>query len=428
MIFNLGRIEATIAEDPEFVLQVRGWTSTIEIDVEEDACTLSIVDGKVTGLTAGREPDPTIRLAGSRDQWDRQLAALPEPYWQDPLMGAVLTQGSFAPQDAFRIEADWHQDLFPYYGAIQRLVAILREDRNGPMPAGTVPPVARRFDRAVGRYVYLEVSGVQYRVYFEEAGEGIPLLLQHTAGSDSRQYRHLLEDEDLGRRFRMIAYDLPYHGRSNPPTGTDWWTREYRLSLDFLLEFTVRLIEALELDRPAFLGCSVGGFLAPDLAYYHPGLFRAVVGLNSCVHFGHVGISEMTKSYLDPRLSSEWKAATMRGLTAPGAPEAYRREIGWYYSQGAPPVFQGDLHYYQVEHDLRGKLADIDTSRTAVYIVVGEYDRLRVEAHGARAVADGITGAHYVEVPQAGHFMMAENPATFRPVLVEILDEIEALD
>ena len=56
-----------------------------------------------------------------------------------------------------------------------------------------------------GRYIYLDVEGIEYRVYFEEAGSGIPLVCQHTAGSDGRQYRHLLEDPAITSRFRVIA-------------------------------------------------------------------------------------------------------------------------------------------------------------------------------------------------------------------------------
>ncbi len=41
-----------------------------------------------------------------------------------------------------------------------------------------------RFDHAIGRYVHLDLDGVSHRVYFEESGSGIPLLLQHTAGAD----------------------------------------------------------------------------------------------------------------------------------------------------------------------------------------------------------------------------------------------------
>ena len=31
-----------------------------------------------------------------------------------------------------------------------------------------------KFEAAIGRYVWLEIQGVEYRVYFEEAGQGIP--------------------------------------------------------------------------------------------------------------------------------------------------------------------------------------------------------------------------------------------------------------
>ena len=34
-----------------------------------------------------------------------------------------------------------------------------------------------------GRYMRLELEGRAHRLYFEEAGQGIPLLLLHTAGS-----------------------------------------------------------------------------------------------------------------------------------------------------------------------------------------------------------------------------------------------------
>ena len=67
----------------------------------------------------------------------------------------------------------------------------------------------------VGRYLNLSVEGVDCRTYFEEAGQGIPLLCLHTAGADSRQYRHLMTDEAITAHFRVVAFDLPYHGRSN---------------------------------------------------------------------------------------------------------------------------------------------------------------------------------------------------------------------
>ena len=51
----------------------------------------------------------------------------------------------------------------------------------------------------------------------EESGKGIPLVCLHTAGSDSRQFRHVLNDKLITKQFRVIAFDLPWHGKSNPP-------------------------------------------------------------------------------------------------------------------------------------------------------------------------------------------------------------------
>ena len=138
-----------------------------------------------------------------------------------------------------------------------------------------------RFDQTTGRYLHLSVAGLEHRVYFEEAGRGVPLLLQHTAGSDGRQWRHLLEDPWLTEHFRVIAWDLPYHGKSLPPDGVAWWREPYRLTLAFFLEFIERFAAELALDRPVFMGCSMGGHIAMDLARWKPGLCRAVIGIEA---------------------------------------------------------------------------------------------------------------------------------------------------
>ena len=60
----------------------------------------------------------------------------------------------------------------------------------------------------VGRYVHVDIDGEMYRIYFEESGTGIPLVCLHTAGSDARQWRHLLADREFARNFRIIAFDM----------------------------------------------------------------------------------------------------------------------------------------------------------------------------------------------------------------------------
>jgi pimeloyl-ACP methyl ester carboxylesterase len=284
--------------------------------------------------------------------------------------------------------------------------------------------MARR-SKIVGSYLYLPVDGVEYRVYYEEAGSGIPLVLQHTASADNRQWRHLLEDEDVTRHFRVIAHDLPLHGKSLPPESERWWEREYRLTKDFFETFVLELCAALELERPVFMGCSMGGHLAIDLAIDHPGAFRAVIGLEAGLQTRGTAPPRLQEWFFHPRLSNDFKPALMYTMMGPASPERYRRETTFVYSQGAPAVFKGDLYYYGIEHDVTETARSIDTSRTAVYVLGGEYDWSgRPEV--CRALAGEIAGSYYRELEGLGHFPMCEHPERFKEYLLPVLDQIRA--
>src|SRR5262245_54114289 len=104
------------------------------------------------------------------------------------------------------------------------------------------------FEPIAGRYFFVDLNGERHRIYVEEAGSGIPLLCLHTAGADSRQFRHVLNDPDVTARFHVFAFDLPHHGRSNPPDA--WWLERYRLTTASYVA-TVRAVwHALGLARP----------------------------------------------------------------------------------------------------------------------------------------------------------------------------------
>ena len=282
-----------------------------------------------------------------------------------------------------------------------------------------------RLESIVGRYLNAPINGDEYRIYFEEAGSGIPLLLQHTAGADGRQWRFVLEDEELQARFRMIAYDLPFHGKSVPPTGKAWWREEYRLTKDFFMRVPVMLADALDCDSPAYMGSSIGGHLAVDLALHHGDRFRGVVGLEASAYTPGGFIDE----FYHPEISNDFKASLMYGLMAPTSPEALRHETRWVYSQGAPAVFKGDLYYYSIDHDLREDAARIDTNQCSVDILNGEYDWSGTPELGAELAAM-IPGARYRTMKGLGHFPMSENPEAFlreiKPVLGRIADRYGA--
>jgi pimeloyl-ACP methyl ester carboxylesterase len=283
-----------------------------------------------------------------------------------------------------------------------------------------------RFETVMGKYIYIVVQGVEYRVYFEENGQWIPIVCQHTAGSNGEQWRHLLNDKEITSKYRVIVPDLPYHGKSLPPESIEWWKQEYRLSRSFLLDFHTEFCRALGLESPVYIGCSMGGSLAPDLALERPDLYKAVIGVEAGLGYGSAAdkVASTLNYFNHPRIGNDYKAWTMWGLCAPTSPEKFRRKTIWEYSQNSPCVFKGDLYYYYIDHDMtHGRAQRIDTSRLAVYLLTGEYDAsCRIE--DTEKLAEQIKGAKFIPMMGIGHFAMSENFETFKAFLMPVLDEI----
>ena len=122
-------------------------------------------------------------------------------------------------------------------------------------------PAAARIEPITGRYVHLEMGGRPHRVYFEEAGSGVPLVCLHTAGADGRQFRHLMTDEAVTASYRVMAFDMPWHGKSFPPAG--WRDEEYRLTSEAYARMILAFCDGLALERPVVMGCSIGGAHGP---------------------------------------------------------------------------------------------------------------------------------------------------------------------
>ena len=122
-----------------------------------------------------------------------------------------------------------------------------------------------RHSPVTGRYVTIEVDGMEYKVFYLHNGKGQPLICQHTAGCHNHQWRGLLEDEEITKNYNVIAYDLPRHGKSDPPHNHEWWKEEYKLTKEHYVNFIVALCDALELDDPIFMGSSFGGNVALQL-------------------------------------------------------------------------------------------------------------------------------------------------------------------
>ncbi|MCP3761198.1 alpha/beta hydrolase [Domibacillus sp. A3M-37] len=278
-----------------------------------------------------------------------------------------------------------------------------------------------KFSPVTGRYVTIEVEGDEYKVFYLENGSGQPIVCQHTAGCHNHQWRGLLEDEEFTQNYRVIAYDLPRHGKSDPPLNQEWWKEEYKLTADFYTKFIVTLCDALELENPIFMGSSFGGNVALQLALYYPDRFDAVIPVEAADYSPGFYLDWWQHPHAN---AAQVCASGVWDLMAPQSPDKDRWATWFYYSQGSE-AFKGDLYFYSVDHDLRGKLDQIQGDKVKVVMLTGDYDYLTTPEDGRRT-ASQIKNAEFIEMVGIGHFPMSENHELFRSYLKEALDMISA--
>ena len=114
-----------------------------------------------------------------------------------------------------------------------------------------------------GTYISIQNVGI----YYEEYGEGTPLLLFHGTQASIFYYRKVIPE--LSKYFRVFAVDAPGHGRSyHADSISD------QLLCDYMSEF----IDVMEFDSVYLFGCSLGANLAFHLAYERPDKVKRIIG------------------------------------------------------------------------------------------------------------------------------------------------------
>ena len=104
----------------------------------------------------------------------------------------------------------------------------------------------------------LTLHGLRYT--YRVAGEGPVVVLIHGIASESSTWHLVMRD--LARRFTVIAPDLLGHGGSAKPTGDYSLGAHASIVRDLLLQ--------LGHDRATFVGHSLGGGIAMQIAYQFP--------------------------------------------------------------------------------------------------------------------------------------------------------------
>jgi pimeloyl-ACP methyl ester carboxylesterase len=388
---------------------------TLAAEAGDERWTIRL-GGETIAVSRSAAANPDVTLSASAETWRAYAQPVPPVGYQ--AINGMMRMGHLAVSG----------DMLAYgrhLGLIEQVFAAMRgagPARSAPAPVGTP-----RIEAVVGRYLHVDLDGRPHRIYFEEAGpaDGIPLLCLHTAGADGRQYRAVLNDPDIVRHFRVIVFDLPWHGKSSPPQGFE--TEVYRLTTKLYVDTVMTFARALGLDKPVVMGCSIGGRAVLHLALQHGPYFRAAVGLQSALYAdpgANPALRDLELVHRPDVHGGEAASAFVACLMSPTSTPADRWETLWHYAQGGPGIFIGDLVYYAADGDMRNvDLAPLRASPCPLYLLTGEYD-LSATPELTADLAKKVNARHFEVMSGLGHFPMSESPEQFLGYLRPVLEKI----
>jgi pimeloyl-ACP methyl ester carboxylesterase len=135
----------------------------------------------------------------------------------------------------------------------------------GPDPYGDADPEWLRLDWRE-HLATLEIEGTAVNYVELEPADPAPVSLVLVHGLAGCWQNWLEQLPYFGKRYRVVALDLPGFGRSPMPA----WEISVPAYGDLVRDFCA----ALELDRVAIVGNSLGGFIAAEAVIANPGRFE----------------------------------------------------------------------------------------------------------------------------------------------------------
>lgn len=261
-----------------------------------------------------------------------------------------------------------------------------------------------------------------WNLHYHEAGAGAPLILLHGSGPGATGWSNFGGNiASLARHFRVFAVDMPGWGKSDPcPV-------ERLEHADAALQF----MDALGLEKAAFVGNSMGGVTTIRLAAEHPervthmvtmgAPFNRAPRLFSAGDGPSEGLKVLIEAYRNPTTEAMMKLVEimcfdkhfataelcqMRAAAASAQPEHLKNALAGLAKGWPVPKFS------TVEAIMRIKAPAL--------IIHGRDDRVISWEHSAQLVSY-IPNSRMVLLNRCGHWAMIEHAAEFNRLVADFV-------
>lgn len=265
-------------------------------------------------------------------------------------------------------------------------------------------------------------------LYYEESGDGVPLLLIHEFAGDHRSWNGQVQH--FSPKYRCITYSA----RGFPPSDVPGELPSY--SQQRAVDDAVDVLDAARVERAHVVGLSMGGFTALHLVLQHPDrLLSAVVAgagygaqperqasfraesLAIAAAFENEGAAQVAKRY------AVGPARVQLQNKNPRAWAEFEAALAQHSAIGAALTMRGVQAMRPSLYDLIDELAAV---ATPVLIIAGDEDDGCLEP--SLTLKRAIPTSGLVVMPKTGHTANLEDPDEFNRAVEGFLVAVERGD
>ncbi|HXZ21672.1 MAG TPA: alpha/beta hydrolase [Pseudolabrys sp.] len=264
------------------------------------------------------------------------------------------------------------------------------------------------------------------KLYYEEVGQGTPILFVHEFAGDHRSWESQLRE--FGKRYRCIAYAARGYTPSDVPNDPSVYSYRH------VMRDAIAVLDHFKIKQAHLIGLSMGGYTVLQVALNHADRVRSMVlaGTGSGSERWYTEDFHKRSRELATQFEREGSAAVAQtyGHGPSRIPLEIKDPRGFaeFCNQLAEHDAQGSAHMSRGFQGARPSLYDFEDDirklAAPALIVVGDEDERCIEP--AIFLKNTLSASGLVMLPKTGHAVNLEEPDLFNRVVGNFLACVDA--
>ena len=264
------------------------------------------------------------------------------------------------------------------------------------------------------------------RLYYEEVGQGTPILFVHEFASDHRGWEPQMRE--FGKRYRCIAYSARGYKPSDIPADKNAYTYKH------VMRDCVAMLDHLGIDQAHIIGLSMGGYTTLQVALNHPDRVRSMVlagtgsgserGYTEEFHKHSRAIGDQFERGGSAAVAATYGRSPSRipfEVKDPRGFAEFQKMLAEHDAQGSANTSRGFQGGRPSLYDFESGIAKLTIP---ALIVVGDEDERCIEP--SLFLKRTIAASGLVVLPKTGHVVNLEEPDLFNQAVGDFLARVDA--